>query len=93
MMDKLSYKNNSDEIEKLNSQIDRLKKKKSEIKRTLDGKTKYEYRKQRTRRLVQTGALAEKYFQIENLSISEREELFKMFSAFIKGNKPNHLKK
>lgn len=50
-------------------------------------------RKERARRLIETGALAEKYFEITNLDISEREDLFKIFSSFIKANKPNHLKK
>ncbi|MGH2105137.1 hypothetical protein [Aerococcus urinaeequi] len=34
-------------------------------------------RKERTRRLIQKGALAEKYFQIENLTPDETELFFK----------------
>lgn len=45
-------------------------------------------RKDRTRLLIQTGALCEKYFDIENLSLSEREEIFKIFSSYIKNNIP-----
>lgn len=45
-------------------------------------------RKQRANRLIQTGALAEKYFGIEHLTINQREELFKIFSEFISKNTP-----
>lgn len=45
-------------------------------------------RKQRANRLIQTGALAEKYFGIEHLTIEQREELFKIFSEFISKNTP-----
>ncbi|GIP45146.1 hypothetical protein J45TS6_36050 [Paenibacillus sp. J45TS6] len=45
-------------------------------------------RKQRANRLIQTGALAEKYFGIEHLTIKQREELFKIFSDFISKNTP-----
>lgn len=83
----------SENIKQLKEEIDELGKQRSRILRENKNKSSYEFRKQRTRRLVETGALAEKYFQIENLSIPEREELFKMFATFIKGNKPNHLKK
>ena len=48
-------------------------------------------RKERTRRLIQTGALCEKYFEIENLSIEQREKFFKYFCDFIKKNKPDFL--
>jgi len=50
-------------------------------------------RKGRTRLLIQTGALCEKYFDIEHLSLSEREDVFKLFSSYIKNNIPLSLKK
>ncbi|MFC5714399.1 hypothetical protein ACFPU1_16760 [Thalassorhabdus alkalitolerans] len=50
-------------------------------------------RKQRTRRLIQKGALAEKYFNIEHLTVEETEEVFKIFSAYVQGNLPNKFKK
>ena len=50
-------------------------------------------RKGRTRLLIQTGALCEKYFDMEDLSLSEREEVFKLFSSYIKNNIPLSLKK
>ncbi|WP_205347860.1 hypothetical protein [Staphylococcus aureus] len=50
-------------------------------------------RKQRTRRLIQKGALLEKYFECENLSPEETEELLKVFANYINSNKPNKFKK
>ncbi|MBJ6234568.1 hypothetical protein [Staphylococcus aureus] len=50
-------------------------------------------RKQRTRRLIQKGALLEKYFQCDNLSPEETEELLKVFANYINSNKPNKFKK
>ena len=50
-------------------------------------------RKERTRLLIQTGALCEKYFDIEHLALSEREEVFKLFSSYIKNSVPLKYKK
>lgn len=49
-------------------------------------------RKARTRRLIQKGALLEKYFQAENLSVEQTEELLKIFANYVNANKPNKLK-
>ncbi|MEN2246140.1 hypothetical protein AAHZ69_10120, partial [Limosilactobacillus fermentum] len=49
-------------------------------------------RKARTRRLIQKGALLEKYFQAENLSVEQTEELLKMFAAYVNAHKPDKLK-
>lgn len=43
-------------------------------------------RKERTRRLIQKGALAEKYFQIENLTPDETELFFKKIIKKIKSS-------
>jgi len=43
-------------------------------------------RKERTRRLIQKGALAEKYFQIENLAPDETELFFKKIIQKIKSS-------
>lgn len=43
-------------------------------------------RKQRARRLIQKGALAEKYFQIENLTPDETELFFKKIIQKIKSS-------
>ncbi|MDV0249051.1 hypothetical protein RRD27_14125 [Staphylococcus aureus] len=50
-------------------------------------------RKQRTRRLIQKGALLEKYFECDNLSPEETEELLKVFANYINSNKSNKFKK
>lgn len=84
-------KNNINEVE---NEIRSLKKKKSDLLKQVQYRASKNYRKERARRLIETGALAEKYFEIENLSIPEKEELFKMFSPFIIGNKTKkHQKK
>jgi len=44
-------------------------------------------RKERTRRLIQKGALLENYFECEQLSVAETEELLKMFSSYVNANK------
>lgn len=49
-------------------------------------------RKERTRKLIQKGALLDKYFNIEHLSIDETEELLKTFSEFVKKNTPEKYK-
>lgn len=46
-------------------------------------------RKERTRRLIQKGALLEKYFQCEHLSPKETEELLRIFSNYVNRKKPS----
>ena len=49
-------------------------------------------RKKRANRLIQKGALLEKYFDSENLTVEQTEELLKMFSDYVNHNKPDYLK-
>ncbi|MCF1426335.1 hypothetical protein, partial [Lactiplantibacillus plantarum] len=49
-------------------------------------------RKARSRRLIQKGALLEKYFQADNLSVEQTEELLKTFAGYVNAHKPNKLK-
>ncbi len=49
-------------------------------------------RKKRANRLIQKGALLEKYFDCEHLTIEQTEELLKTFSYYVNHNKPNYLK-
>lgn len=50
-------------------------------------------RKLRTRILIQKGALLDKYFETENISVDDTEKLLKMFSDYINENKPKKFKK
>ena len=83
----------SEKLEKVNEEYELLLKRKKHLQTQMKNKIKNEERKKRARRLIETGALAEKYFEIHSLSIDEREELFKMFSSFIKANKPKKFQK
>ncbi|CUR64600.1 hypothetical protein [Leuconostoc gasicomitatum] len=49
-------------------------------------------RKKRTRLLIQKGALLDKYFEAEKLSLDDTENLLKMFSNYVNSNKPNKYK-
>lgn len=50
-------------------------------------------RKKRANRLIQKGALLERYFEAEHLKIEETEELLKMFSEYVNEKKPSKYKK
>ncbi|KGX85205.1 hypothetical protein [Pontibacillus litoralis] len=50
-------------------------------------------RKKRTRRLIQIGALSEKYFDLHQNDLHEVEEIFSQFSNFVKSNKLTKYKK
>lgn len=76
-------------ISDVEKRIQQLQERKKNIQRLASERE----RKKRANRLIQTGALAEKYFEIEKLSIEERESLFKIFSEYIKANTPSKFKK
>ena len=84
-------KNNSN-INDVDKKIEELKKKQHDLKKQVEYRSKQNYRKERARRLIETGASAEKYFELDGLNIEDREELFKMFSPFVTGNKPKKFK-
>lgn len=50
-------------------------------------------RKERTRLLIQKGALLDKYFETESLSVDDTESLLKIFSNYVNSNKPDKYKK
>ncbi|MEK4418782.1 hypothetical protein [Bacillus sp. FSL K6-0268] len=58
-------------------------------KRELQFQDKQNDRKKRTKRLIETGALCEKYFDMYHMTMEDREEVFKIFSNYIKANTPN----
>ena len=87
----------------MSNQLENLISKKEEIQKKIERenlilkKSKYlestKERKARTRKLIQKGALLDKYFETENLSIDETEDFLKIFSIYIKENKPDKYKK
>lgn len=87
----------------MSNQLENLISKKKEIQKKIERensilkKSKYlestKERKKRTRKLIQKGALLDKYFETENLSIDETEDFLKIFSNYIKENKPDKYKK
>ena len=50
-------------------------------------------RKARTRKLIQKGALLDKYFETESLSADETESLLRIFANYVNSNKPDKYKK
>ncbi|KYK53065.1 hypothetical protein AYO51_16160 [Lactiplantibacillus plantarum] len=85
----------ANQYEKLVAQKARLKEKMDREDFKLRQSKYYENRqarKARSRRLIQKGALLEKYFQADNLSIEQTEELLKIFADYVNAHKPNKLK-
>lgn len=74
------------------TRIKKLEQEKNRLERSLSRDHQIE-RKKRTRRLIQKGALLEKYFESEHLSVEETEELLKMFSEYVNSNKSVRFKK
>ncbi|MGL5685678.1 MAG: hypothetical protein ACRCXQ_07795 [Vagococcus fluvialis] len=87
----------------MNDNLDKLVKQKNELEKKIQKnellikQSKYyksnKERKIRTRKLIQKGALLDKYFDIEYLSVDETESLLKVFAEYVKSNKPEKYKK
>ena len=73
----------NDELHKLENKIKVLEQK----KKSLEYKISNENRRERTRRLIQKGALFEKYLENENVSIRETEDLLIVLAEFKNKNK------
>ncbi|MBT2668897.1 DUF3847 domain-containing protein [Bacillus sp. ISL-4] len=73
----------NEELQKMKDRIKVLEQK----KRVLEHKISNEARKERTRRLIQKGALLEKYLEEENLSLEDTENLLKVLANFKNKNK------
>ena len=80
----LLCRHSMNDIDVVNCKIKILEQKKKSLENSLHKQD----RKNRTRLLIQTGALCEKYFDIEHLTLTEREEIFNLFSSYIKNNIP-----
>ncbi|MFD4930174.1 hypothetical protein ABEY41_04295 [Peribacillus butanolivorans] len=73
----------NEELQKMKDRIKVLEQK----KRVLELKVSNEARKERTRRLIQKGALLEKYLEEESLSLKDTENLLKVLADFKNKNK------
>lgn len=85
-----------DNLDKLVQQKKELEKKIQKNELLMKQKQFYESnkeRKLRTRKLIQKGALLDKYFDIDNLSVDDTESLLKTFAEYVKSNKPDKYKK
>lgn len=76
-----------EEFKDLSEKLTELQQKKKRLANETRRKLNWENRKARTKRLIETGALAEKYFGIEDFTIEQREKVFQTFSEFVKKNK------
>ena len=70
------------------SKLDKLEARKRQLELSITRATTSLSRKERTHRLIQKGALVEKYFDIAHLSVEETEELLQIFAAFVKEKTP-----
>lgn len=80
----------------MNNQIKRIEEKIKSLerqKKIYEHSLSKENRKLRTRRLIQIGALSEKYFDLYQNDIHEVEEIFSQFANFIRSNKLDKYKK
>ena len=85
-----------DNLDKLVQQKNELEKKIQKNELLMKQKKFYESnkeRKLRTRKLIQKGALLDKYFDIDNLSVDDTESFLKTFAEYVKSNKPDKYKK
>lgn len=73
----------NDEVRKIDEKIKMLEQK----KKALEYKVSNEERRERTRRLIQKGALFEKYLENENVSLKDTEDLLKVLADFKNKNK------
>lgn len=86
----------SNKINQLVSSKDKLQKKIDQEEFILRQSKYFENskaRKERTRLLIQKGAILDKYFETESLSVDDTENLLKIFSNYVNSNKPDKYKK
>lgn len=79
----------SNEIKNIDERIKKLERDKKIYEHSLSKLN----RKARTRRLIQIGALSEKYFDLYSNDLHEIEEIFSQFSLYVKSNKLDKHKK
>lgn len=74
----------NNDLNDINKRIEKLKIQKNILRANSEQNIN---RKQRTKRLIEKGALLEKYFEIDCLTVEETEDFLKIFSEYIKANK------
>ncbi|WP_110925933.1 DUF3847 domain-containing protein [Bacillus massiliglaciei] len=79
----------NNQINKINEKIKKLEIEKKIMEHSLSKVS----RKERTHRLIQIGALSEKYFDLYKNNTHEIEEIFSQFANYIKENKLDKHKK
>lgn len=77
--------NEFEKIKKTEAQIEKAKLQRNRLKSIS--------RKERAHRLIRKGALLEKYFECDDLTPDQTEELLRIFADYINENKPNKFKK
>lgn len=77
----MSIQTSQDRLMQIEKKEKQLQKKKNELQQKINS----EDRKKRTRRLIQTGAISEKYFECE--SLEEAEQIAIQFGELVKGKK------
>lgn len=77
--------NEFEKIKKTEAQIEKAKLQRNRLKNIS--------RKERAHRLIRKGDLLEKYFECDDLTPDQTEELLRIFADYINGNKPNKFKK
>ncbi|MGE6489812.1 hypothetical protein [Paenisporosarcina sp. NPDC076898] len=79
--------NRLQQANELQEKVKALQQKKKRLENEALRKINWEKRKARTKRLIETGALAEKYFDLGEDTMEQREKVFQTFSEFVKKNK------
>lgn len=85
----MKQKKMTNRINKIEEHIKRLEREKKAYEFSLSK----ENRKKRTRRLIEIGALTQKYFELESNDLHEIEEILSQFSLYVKSNKLDKYKK
>lgn len=91
-MSEKEIKKIEEELEKIDRDKKSLEMQYKQIIYQQKNKDKQEERRQRTRRLIQKGALLEKYFEMEKYSIEDTEKFLEQISELVKSKKTNYFK-
>lgn len=76
-----------------NNPLQKLLAEKNRLELEITKLQRNESRKGRTHILIQKGALLDKYFDTQHLSIEQTEELLQLFANFVKEKRPERFNK